>query len=291
MQEVDFSWEIIIADDFSSDRTREIILEYKNKYPELIRLLFQKNNIGAGKNFVELINSARGKYIAYIEGDDYWTDPLKLQKQFNFLEEHSEFSLCYHKIKWVYTYESPDFDPRKESNPQDHPVSTIEDVLEKGWFIRSCSIFYKNFSLPPKFEDLYIGDYPLHVLLAYNGKLGFIPEVMAVYRINNKGASETMFVNNSTNDLKIRLIKDIQMWSYINKYTNYEFEQFCQRKIAWYIASYFKLLLNNRRSTSLADFSILFKELRDYHSFYGTLTITKQLLNLILRRYFTGNKS
>lgn len=291
MQQVNFSWEIIIADDFSSDGTREIVLDYERKYPELIKLLFQKKNVGGGRNFVDLINSASGKYVAYIEGDDYWTDPLKLQKQFDFLENHSEFSMCYHRIKWVYTYDVPDFDPKKESNEGDGLVSTIEDILERGWFIRSCSIFYRNFSLPANFEDLYIGDYPLHILLAYQGKVGFIPKVMGVYRINNRGASETTLVTNSTDDLKIRLIQDIQMWNYINRSTNYDFERFCQKKIAWYIASYFKLILKYSPSRIIVDLSKLHKKLRDYHSLHNTFMISKYLSNLLFKKIFYRNSN
>ena len=79
MQKVNFPWEIIIADDCSKDKTREIILEYKDRFPDLIKPLFQKRNVGGGKNFTDLINAATGKYVAYLEGDDYWTDDGKLQ--------------------------------------------------------------------------------------------------------------------------------------------------------------------------------------------------------------------
>ena len=140
---------------------------------QIIRLIKREKNVGPGVNFVELINSAKGKYIAYLEGDDYWTDECKLQKQYDFLESHKEFSCCYHKIKWEFTYEANENDYKKP-NENDPLISTIYDVLEKGWFIRSSSLFFRNIKLPTGFEQLYIGDYPLHVLLADRGKIYFI---------------------------------------------------------------------------------------------------------------------
>src|SRR5260221_9377408 len=80
MQSVNFSWELIIADDCSTDGTREILLEYKQKYPDFIKLILQKQNVGPAKNWLGLITSPKSKYIAYFEGDDFWIHPFKLQK-------------------------------------------------------------------------------------------------------------------------------------------------------------------------------------------------------------------
>ena len=80
MQKVDFAWELIIADDFSTDGTREILLEYKNKYPDFIKLILQEKNVGSAQNLIDLITVPISKYITYFDGDDYWIDPLKLQK-------------------------------------------------------------------------------------------------------------------------------------------------------------------------------------------------------------------
>ena len=91
MQKVDFDYELIIADDYSTDGTREIILDYKENYPGLIKLILQKRNVGPGKNWLDLIEAPKSKYIAYFEGDDYWTDPYKLQKQVDFLEANEGY--------------------------------------------------------------------------------------------------------------------------------------------------------------------------------------------------------
>jgi len=93
MQQTDFPIELVIGEDCSTDRTREICLEYQDKYPEIIRLLLPEKNIGIYKNSKSTFIECKGKYIAICEGDDYWTDPLKLQKQVYFLETRPDFAL------------------------------------------------------------------------------------------------------------------------------------------------------------------------------------------------------
>ncbi|MEM6399437.1 MAG: glycosyltransferase family 2 protein, partial [Cyanobacteria bacterium P01_D01_bin.116] len=90
LQEVDFSYEIIIGEDFSSDKTREIVIEYQKQYPDIIRLILPEENLGyyGQKIFVQTLQACRGKYIALLDGDDYWTTPNKLQQQVDFLDNH-----------------------------------------------------------------------------------------------------------------------------------------------------------------------------------------------------------
>ena len=98
MQETNFDWNLIVADDFSTDGTRDILLDYKNKFPTKIELILQEKNVGAAQNWIDLMKAPRSKYIAYLEGDDYWTDPLKLQKQVDFLEANPEYAMTFHNI-------------------------------------------------------------------------------------------------------------------------------------------------------------------------------------------------
>ena len=102
LQQVNFPWELIIADDCSTDGTREIVLRYQKKYPEIIKLILQEKNTGPTQNFMDLITYPSSKYIAYFEGDDYWTDPLKLQKQVDFLEANEDYSICFHEAMVLY---------------------------------------------------------------------------------------------------------------------------------------------------------------------------------------------
>ena len=99
MQKVNFPIEFIIADDCSTDGTLTICKSYAARYPELIRIITSENNVGAVLNEQRAFMAARGKYIATCEGDDYWTDPDKLQKQVDFLESHPDFSVCFHRYR------------------------------------------------------------------------------------------------------------------------------------------------------------------------------------------------
>lgn len=102
MQRVAFPMEFIIGEDCSTDGTRAICEEYARKYPELIKLITSDSNIGYNPNELRAMKAARGKYIAYCEGDDFWTDPLKLQKQVDFMESHPDYSVCFHRCRHYY---------------------------------------------------------------------------------------------------------------------------------------------------------------------------------------------
>lgn len=95
MQETDFDFEIVIGEDCSTDGSREIVFEYATKYPDLIRVITTDKNVGMSANARRTILAAKGKYIAFCEGDDYWIDPLKLQKQVDFLEANPDFGMVH----------------------------------------------------------------------------------------------------------------------------------------------------------------------------------------------------
>ena len=95
MQQTVFDFEIVIGEDCSTDNTREIIQSYQIKYPERIKLVTSESNVGPMPNVVRTYKACRGKYIAVLEGDDYWIDPLKLEKQVDLLEANPEFSMCF----------------------------------------------------------------------------------------------------------------------------------------------------------------------------------------------------
>ena len=94
MQQTTFSFELIIGEDCSTDNTRQVCIEYQSRYPDKIRLFLPEKNVGAGKNSSTVLDMCKGKYIAVCEGDDYWVDHYKLQKQVDFLEKHPDYSIC-----------------------------------------------------------------------------------------------------------------------------------------------------------------------------------------------------
>ena len=188
MQKVNFPYELIIADDFSTDGTRDILNEYKAKYPDLIKLILQEKNIGPAKNWMDLITSPneKVKYIAYFEGDDYWTDPLKLQKQVDFLEANPSYSICFHKVKILQNNlikEDKSIELRYE-NIKEYPA-TITDLLEQGNFMHTASVLFRNYNInfPFEFKFSSVGDYFLHIINAQRGPIKRLDDVMAVYRV------------------------------------------------------------------------------------------------------------
>jgi glycosyltransferase involved in cell wall biosynthesis len=187
MQRVSFDIEIIIADDFSTDGTRQIIIDYAKKDLR-IKPILRNKNVGAGTNFVEMLAAAKGKYIAYLEGDDYWTDRYKLQKQADFMEQNDDYAICFHNSEERY-HDSPEQASFLYCNSQTKAINTIEDLCFSN-FIPSCSLFYRNnlFGVFPEwYHSLKMGDWPLHILNAQYGKIKYIPQVMAVHRLYKGG--------------------------------------------------------------------------------------------------------
>lgn len=191
MQETDFDFEVVIGEDCSTDNTREILLEYKKKYPDKIKLLLYEKNLGAQANFSQVFKAcADSKYFVACDGDDYWTDSLKLQKQVDFLEANPEFSICFHSVEIAYEDGSKS---NEISNRNTKEVTTFED-LARGNYIHTLSCVFRNrYSAKSLewFQNLPVGDFPMHLMNAQHGKIKFVPDVMGVYRVHTGGIWST----------------------------------------------------------------------------------------------------
>lgn len=185
-QQCDFEVELIVADDCSPDNTAEIVRNIIETHPNgsWIKYIRHEKNKGAIPNFTWTFCQAKGKYIAACEGDDYWTDPLKLQKQVDFLEKNPEYAIVFHKVKEVDVYGTPVQDAL---NSPDMEKTYDINYLSTGNFIRTPSVvFKKNFNKFPDWIDLSpIGDYPLHLLNASFGLIKYFPDKMAAYRVGS----------------------------------------------------------------------------------------------------------
>jgi glycosyltransferase involved in cell wall biosynthesis len=185
MQQTDFPFEVVIGEDKSPDDTRKLVEEYQQRHPNKIRLFARERNLSSG-NFVETYAACRGKYVAILEGDDYWTSPDKLQIQADALDAHREWVLCFHTVRVMREDGSqpPSLFPqgRKE-------VSTLDDLL-RGNFIQTCSVMFRN-GVMQKFPDWYaalaLGDWPFFIMLAQHGQLGYLDRTMADYRVHGAG--------------------------------------------------------------------------------------------------------
>ncbi|MDR3243416.1 MAG: glycosyltransferase, partial [Elusimicrobiota bacterium] len=203
MQKTNFSFEVLINDDASTDGTADIIREYEKKYPDIIKPIYQLENqyskkiSSISKTFI--FPRVKGKYLAFCEGDDYWTDPNKLQKQVDFLESHPDYSICFHRANTFYEY---------GSNPSTTSHNMIAgrtdwslEYLLKTDFIMTASVMYRLHEdikelIPNNILSI---DWYLHLLHAKVGKIGFIDEVMSAYRRHQGG-----MVSGNWNDVLLR---------------------------------------------------------------------------------------
>lgn len=184
MQKTNFDFEIIIGDDLSTDGTREIVEEYGRLYPHLIKLNLRTERglgIPGKENFVSTFEMCKGEFITLCDGDDYWTDPLKLQKQVDFLEQNEDYVLCFHPVEILKLDGSlvEDFITKVPENYE------TQETLARGVnFIHTPSAVFRNVirNLPPEFALSPIGDYFLYMLLTAHGKIKMLPNNMAVYR-------------------------------------------------------------------------------------------------------------
>jgi len=231
-QQTTFPIEILVGDDFSKDGTREIIQEYERQYPGLVIGVLHPRNMGknGGINFLETLKLAKGEYYALMDGDDYWTNPHKLQKQADMLDAHPDYSTVFHNA--LITHE--DGSPSQVLNgPDTKPFFTVEDLIgeEEIWFMATSSTMYRNNikEYPAWFMESVSGDIPRLILKAKLGKIGYIPDVMSVYRKNSNGTSLTDYEDDA-----VFLKNRIDMYSNINRELDYRYDRLLKKNMARY---------------------------------------------------------
>lgn len=264
MQKTIFSWKLRIADDCSTDGTRDILLEYKKKYPDIIELVLQEKNKGAENNWFDLVSNVESKYVFYTEGDDYITDPNKFQKQVDFLEKNTDFSLCFHPVKVIFEDGSQleSIFPTKEYifNKE---VLTLEDLLKHN-FIQTNSAVYRWRFADENILDIFPkniipGDYFLHLLHAQKGKIGFIDEVMAVYRRHPGGI--WFYTKKNSDELHLKHgIQQLNFLKNIHKTFLNNSEEYFKCKILPFATLLVNLYSARKRPDKLEEFSNLFPE-------------------------------
>ena len=193
MQKTSFPFEVIVHDDASTDGTTDIVNEYAKKYPEIIKPMIEKENQwqkGGLKHIIGIMNEKhrRGQYIAFCEGDDYWTDSLKLQRQVDFLESHSDYSMCFHSAKKKYETNTVAWIDCENIQDKDYDATDIF----VNWTVPTASVlcrkeamdFYANLKHPERIQN-----YDIFIILscAMVGRLRGMHEQMSVYRIQGEG--------------------------------------------------------------------------------------------------------
>ncbi|SDT86169.1 Glycosyl transferase family 2 [Verrucomicrobium sp. GAS474] len=189
MQRTSFEFEVVVGDDNSKDGTREMISEYAERYPGRVRPVFHVERCGnCVRNFAATFPHCRGEYVARLDGDDYYTDPAKLQKQVDLLDAHPELAFCAH---WTALFSDDGGILTERYGPAHYrPVYGLDDFLEDGPFLPTSAVMFRRAGLAPLpawFPKLPHEDLASWLLLCRSGACGFLDEVMSAYRSRPEG--------------------------------------------------------------------------------------------------------
>ena len=196
MQKTNFAFELLIHDDASTDGTADIIREYEAKYPDIVKPIYQTENQyskGVKVSITYQFPRAKGKYIALCEGDDYWTDPLKLQKQVDFMEANPDYGLCYTSINMLhldksFSHEynfSNDFEPTINELMISNPICTLTTLFRKDLYAKYIE------EVEPQNQNWKMGDYPIWIWFALHSKIKYLNGITGVYRRTIGSASNS----------------------------------------------------------------------------------------------------
>lgn len=228
MQKTNFEFEVIVGEDASPDNTREILLEYKEKYGDKLVLVLQEKNIGASKNSRSLQKKIRGRYIASLEGDDFWTDEYKLQKQYDILEKNPQYSAV------CSDYKSVSFDGKLLKSAvlglKKDTVKTMKNWLNEGYSVHTCTIFRRN--IFPINDERYIklrtaeptmGDIITFTLLYDAGDIYVLKDIMSAHRSAGNSDTSSFSYAQRTKSVEytymyMRIIRNIE------KYLDYKYD-------------------------------------------------------------------
>ena len=191
-QKTDFPFEVLVNDDASTDHTAEILREYADRYPDIIRPFYQDENLYSRRmNVYDLVffPAARGKYIALCEGDDYWNDPEKLQRQTDWLDAHPDYSACVHNSIGKFS-DQPDRVLFAQDGDRDIPFEQVINGMSHAYHTSSILARREFILNPPDYRNVayekgYFTDYAIGVRLCLEGKVRFLDRCMSVYRIGS----------------------------------------------------------------------------------------------------------
>lgn len=270
MQKTNFKFEVIVYDDCSTDGTRDIIEEYSNRYPETIKTIFPEHNIAKSEGFYKInqlvYNQMNGKYIAFCEGDDYWTDENKLQIQVDYLENHPELVGCFHKSvrKNIVNPEVKDIYFPQAVLKNVKEVYTNKDI-QKKYFIETCSVMYRF----DKYKEDFISTYPQKIVngdtymlnyFSLQGNIGYIDRLMSVKTINNLGIWNSQ--KQSTDEKNMKYAEEIVRLPIVLNNLYKRFNKKCLISIEYP----FNLIINTAIKLNREDIilKIIFKYWNDY---------------------------
>ena len=271
MQKTNFKFKVFVGEDCGPDGTAEIIRDYARRYPDIIIPFIREKNMGAQRNLIDLCQNATSPYIAFCEGDDYWVDEYKLQKQFDYMEAHPEMRVCctqtevvapedWHLRSWY--KEMPDgriILPDSTPGYERFETFSAAQILNINVAHTSTHFYRWNYDLeiPDWYYRGIIGDMPMLLMQMGNTKLGHIPEVTSAYRINESSA----FFNKNREDHFLNTRKD--MVRYLSGLREYAWKHFpgypivvIENRIKLESANYLRALIRKQENEKIAAFCV-----------------------------------
>lgn len=234
MQKTSFRFEVIVHDDASTDGSAAIIREYADKYPEIIKPIFETENLYSkrdGSLRRVMYRNTRGKYVAICEGDDYWTDPYKLQKQVDFLESHPDYVMCSHRFnQYIEDKKLLEEDDDKDFQGADYD---LKNLIGGKWLTQTLTLMFRRSALDLQHFESY--GMSMDIILLYellrNGKGYCLPDIMAVYRYHGGGVwSEVSLNQRRLVEFKARLaIYDVERSDMAAMFLLYQFAKAMSR--------------------------------------------------------------
>lgn len=226
IQKFDFPYEIIVADDCSTDKTINILESYAEKNPEIFKFLSAENNLGITKNYKRGFKACQGEYVAVLEGDDYWTSPSRIKKMVRFLDNNRGCVLAFNRfiVKEV---------KNKRFNIQPWPINEkfqliyVTDLVRDNFIGNFSTCIYRKSAIDSLDDSLYemkVYDWMFNIMIAQHGLIGYIPDVMSVYRLHPSGT----WTQKSSEEKILDTVKSIDEY---NKYLNYDYDsEFTEHK-------------------------------------------------------------
>lgn len=226
MQQTKYSYRIKIGEDCSTDHTRQLVMDYHEQYPDKIDLVLWDKNVGGGRNVIELIKGCKGKYIAFLEGDDYWTDPFKLEKQISLLENNEQYIGTAHNVRCVnkrgellhrdfglYSICEEHIYGKEQAERFEMAAQTASLLFRniwKGWTVKELETFFMSTGN---------GDIKINILLGLSGDIYYFKDIMADHRRVFEGDSWTAKSHNK-NMMWFHYLTCCSIQNYMKKYKN-----------------------------------------------------------------------
>ncbi len=273
-QKTNFDFELIIGEDCSTDTTRKIVLDYQTRLPNRVRLITSDTNVGNEKNYLRCYESCQAEYVAICDGDDYWIDPLKLQKQVDFLEKNKDYGLVGTNVKYLESDKNK-FLPYKESKGDiityeyrdiyiENPLTSSTVLFRRKLLTQFLELFQEN-----KEELENFVDYSLWMFFSSKMKVANLDDITTVYRISDNSISQNTDFKKSWLYRK-RNYEHFKFFStYIKNIDATTLKRAAHNRAIWY----YKLVALNKDVETFNELQKIFKENKDYVR-YWLLTIT-----------------